>query len=336
MASRMPWFRMHQDDWLAHARLRRCSVEARGVWIDLVCMMRQEESGTLEDDLDGMARSIGLPVERLLANLEELSRRNVAGVSITAGRVSVTSRRVTRDLEDEERERAGSTHRSREHRSRNADATPMQRSCNADATPMQRSCNADATLESQSQSQKKRETSSLRSDVSAAPLAAHGSLPAPPAEPKTDPQPVPPDLAPLERWHRDDAVPQLQLTAQRHFVAAWPQLVADLTRAHPHLDVLAEAAKAYAWETANPARRKTPRGRGAFLASWLGRAQDHGGASRGTGPPPVIGRTLQQREEDRAEEISLARFGQRPLRTFGQAAPAVTPLAALLPGGPPK
>lgn len=155
MASKLPWFRFHQDDWLAHARLRRCSVEARGVWIDLVCMMRQEESGTLNDDIEGMARSIGLPSARLLELLEELSRRDVAEVAVADGRVSVTSRRVTRDLKEESRERDLTAERTREYRSRRRDAsvTLPSRSCDAAVTPLQRSCDAAVTLEIKSQSQ---------------------------------------------------------------------------------------------------------------------------------------------------------------------------------------
>jgi hypothetical protein len=73
----------------------RCRVEARGVWIDLICMMRQEASGTIECRADGLARAVGLDVERffdtLTSDVERIALvRNVVtsipGVTgITAG-----------------------------------------------------------------------------------------------------------------------------------------------------------------------------------------------------------------------------------------------------------
>lgn len=156
MASRLPWFRMHQDDWLAHARLRRCSVEARGVWIDLICSMRQEEAGTLHDDVDGMARSIGLPAERLLALLEELHRRDVAEVAVANGRVTVTSRRVTRDLEDEERERDDWREQKAAQRSRKPHVRQVSTQV---STQVSGDCPVDVRLESQSQKKNQTERS---------------------------------------------------------------------------------------------------------------------------------------------------------------------------------
>lgn len=51
----------------------------------------------------------------------------------------------------------------------------------------------------------------------------------------------------------------------------WGELLAAWEAAYPDLDVLAEVARAHAWEVANPARRKKDRPR--FLAAWLGRAK---------------------------------------------------------------
>jgi hypothetical protein len=61
-------------------------------------------------------------------------------------------------------------------------------------------------------------------------------------------------------------------------------MVARLAAAHPAVDVPAEARRAAVWLDTHRAERKTPRGMGAFLASWMGRAQDRG---RGTGTRPI-------------------------------------------------
>jgi phage replication O-like protein O len=52
---------------------------------------------------------------------------------------------------------------------------------------------------------------------------------------------------------------------------AWGELLGAWKVAFPRLDVLAEVRKAHAWESANPARRKTDRRR--FLNTWLGNAE---------------------------------------------------------------
>ena len=36
-----PWFKFYPSDWLGDAALRSCSVTARGIWIDMLCIMDQ-------------------------------------------------------------------------------------------------------------------------------------------------------------------------------------------------------------------------------------------------------------------------------------------------------
>ncbi|NKJ21991.1 hypothetical protein [Dyella sp. SG609] len=49
-------------------------------------------------------------------------------------------------------------------------------------------------------------------------------------------------------------------------------LIAELRSAYPKIDVKAELAKMRVWLLANPANRKTRRGVGRFITSWLSRA----------------------------------------------------------------
>lgn len=39
MAKRLPWIKFYPKDWLSDGALRSCPAAARGVWIDLVCLM---------------------------------------------------------------------------------------------------------------------------------------------------------------------------------------------------------------------------------------------------------------------------------------------------------
>jgi hypothetical protein len=50
--------------------------------------------------------------------------------------------------------------------------------------------------------------------------------------------------------------------------------VTEWQHAYPGVDVLGEIAKARAWLTANPTRRKTHGGMARFLVAWMSRAQD--------------------------------------------------------------
>ena len=61
-------------------------------------------------------------------------------------------------------------------------------------------------------------------------------------------------------------------------------MVARLAAAHPAVDVPMEARRAAVWLDTHRAERKTPRGMGAFIAAWMGRAQDRG---RGAGRGPI-------------------------------------------------
>lgn len=63
-----------------------------------------------------------------------------------------------------------------------------------------------------------------------------------------------------------------------------PQLVNELQRAYPGVDIRAELGKARAWCVTNPTKRKTARGVPRFLNAWMERAQNEGRSSgRGGG-----------------------------------------------------
>jgi hypothetical protein len=102
------WSKFWWQDWLADPALRMCSLEARGMWIDLLCLMHQSErSGYLQ--IDGKPiphRTIAL----LCAVDVRLVRRTTAEL-IATGVASLTpdgilySRRMVRDSEASEQGR---------------------------------------------------------------------------------------------------------------------------------------------------------------------------------------------------------------------------------------
>jgi hypothetical protein len=89
-----------------------------------------------------------------------------------------------------------------------------------------------------------------------------------------------------------------------------PALLPVWTRTYRGVDVLAEIAKAQAWELANPERQKTPRGRVRFLNGWLSRAQDRaraaarGGAAAGASTLDRMLAIVEGKQAGPAPEVS--------------------------------
>ncbi|MFA5899706.1 MAG: hypothetical protein WC829_11405 [Hyphomicrobium sp.] len=68
MAER-PSFQFYPADWRGNAKLQRCSIEARGAWIDVLCLLHDaDEYGVLRWPLADIAQAVRLPI-RLLHEL---------------------------------------------------------------------------------------------------------------------------------------------------------------------------------------------------------------------------------------------------------------------------
>lgn len=115
MAQKYPWFKFYPGDWLKDAALRRCSVAARGVWIDMICLMfDSEDRGILScgrkpwSDQE-IAGAVGGNHEDVMACIQELVCK---GVADRDGNGAVRCRRMVRDERDrrdlaQERAKAG-------------------------------------------------------------------------------------------------------------------------------------------------------------------------------------------------------------------------------------
>ena len=69
-----PSFQFYPDDWTGNANLRRCSPAARGVWVDVMCLMHdQEDYGVLRWPLKDIAQAAGAS----LAHVRELVEKRV-------------------------------------------------------------------------------------------------------------------------------------------------------------------------------------------------------------------------------------------------------------------
>lgn len=101
--SAVPFIKFYPSDWLSEESLRLVSVAARGLWIDLLCLMaKNERRGYLE--LNGgvnptpvqLARLVGLAAHEVEALLGELKQ---AGTCSVDEKGVIYSRRLVRDTE---------------------------------------------------------------------------------------------------------------------------------------------------------------------------------------------------------------------------------------------
>ena len=122
---KLPGFIFYTGDWVKDPDLRRCSKAAKGVWVDMLCLMFEcENRGVLATDDrpwsdHEIAGAIGGDIAENLSCIAELLAKGVASRNKFG---SIFSRRMTRD----ERERQETKGRVRRFR---------KRSCNGDVTP---------------------------------------------------------------------------------------------------------------------------------------------------------------------------------------------------------
>lgn len=95
-----PWMKFHPQDWRADERLRMCSLPARGLWLEMMCIMHRAEkygflliAGKAPTDTQ-LAFQVGTTPEQVSQLLAELRAAEV--YSATSSGV-IYSRRMVRD-----------------------------------------------------------------------------------------------------------------------------------------------------------------------------------------------------------------------------------------------
>jgi hypothetical protein len=97
-----PSFQFYAKEWVWDIALRQCSIAARGLWIDLLCLMHEgtpyghlaDERGALS--LEFILRVAGIPEKEYARLLDELESKGVSGRAETG---VMYSRRMVRDEE---------------------------------------------------------------------------------------------------------------------------------------------------------------------------------------------------------------------------------------------
>jgi hypothetical protein len=95
-----PWLKFYPRDWRGDQALRACSVSARGLWIEMLCIMHEASPyghlilGGRAVSNDMLARMAGLGVEECGALISELES---AGVLSRTRKAIIYSRRMVKD-----------------------------------------------------------------------------------------------------------------------------------------------------------------------------------------------------------------------------------------------
>ena len=130
---KLPWIKFYPGDWLSDEALRSCSVEARGLWVDMLCLMAKSEShghlliGGKPARAEQIARIVGLLPQKTMELMDEL---NSSGV-FSFDKETIISRRMVKD------ERVRKSDASRKMRMRHSDVRPMSSECPTES-PRQR------------------------------------------------------------------------------------------------------------------------------------------------------------------------------------------------------
>jgi hypothetical protein len=127
---KLPWIKFYPGDWLSDEALRSCSVEARGLWVDMLCLMAKSEShghlliGGKPARAEQIARIVGLLPQKTMELMDEL---NASGV-FSFDKETIISRRMVKD------ERVRKSDAIRKMHQRHGDVRPMSRECPENVT----------------------------------------------------------------------------------------------------------------------------------------------------------------------------------------------------------
>ena len=132
---KLPWLKFYPSDWLSDEALRGCSPAARGLWVDMICLMAKSKkhgyllAGDKPMGAEHIARIFGESLERTSELLVELAQAGVYSIE----QDTIFSRRMVKD------EGSRKSNRDRILRWRNGnvthDVTEMKRPCNENVTP---------------------------------------------------------------------------------------------------------------------------------------------------------------------------------------------------------
>lgn len=123
---KLPWIKFFPSDWLSDEALRGCSPSARGLWVDMICLMAKSKkhgflmSGDSPMGAEQLARIFGESLEKTSELMVELAQAGVYSIQND----TIFSRRMVKD------EHLRKSNRERVLRFRNGSLARMKHKCN--------------------------------------------------------------------------------------------------------------------------------------------------------------------------------------------------------------
>jgi len=125
MKGQMPWLKWFPSDWRNDPALSMCSPATRGIWMDALCAMHDNNrSGQLQGSVAALARVCRCTPDEMQEALEELEQTGAADVQACNALVTLINRRMLTEAS----ERLKTAERVSKHRQ-------VKRTCNALVTP---------------------------------------------------------------------------------------------------------------------------------------------------------------------------------------------------------
>lgn len=128
---KLPWLKFFPGDWLSDEALRGCSPSARGLWVDMLCLMAKSKrhgylmAGDRPMGAEQLARIFGETLEKTSELLVELAQAGVYSID----KDFIFSRRMVKD------ENGRKSNRDRVLRFRNGNVMQMKQKCNENVMP---------------------------------------------------------------------------------------------------------------------------------------------------------------------------------------------------------
>lgn len=120
--SELPWFKFVIAHWMLDRNLAKCSSATRGVWLELIIAMHQDDrSGELRETVDHLAQLARTTTVIMNQALTELQTTKTADVTFRNTVVTVVNRKMKREW----KERTSTALRVKKHRS-NKNVTPPE------------------------------------------------------------------------------------------------------------------------------------------------------------------------------------------------------------------
>jgi len=135
-----PAFQFYPGDWKKDPCLSMCGPETRGIYIDILCSMHDNDgSGIITGTVEQLARMCRCSPKQMADAIEELSVTKTCRVTISDGAITMMNRRMN----EEHKSRKSSAERSkkyRENRKSDKKVTPLSSSSSSSSSSIPNKC----------------------------------------------------------------------------------------------------------------------------------------------------------------------------------------------------